>query len=240
MSSRASSGVSIPWSFSRVFLMLCAPSKRLEDLVLGPPERLQQDRDVLPALAVDPDADRVLLVDVELEPGAPAGDDLGDEDVLVGRLVELAAEVDAGRADELGDDDPLGAVDDEGPALGHHGEVPHEDLLLLDLAGRLVDEHRLDEQRGGEGGVLVLALLLGELLFLEDVLAEMQLELFGEVLDRRDLLQDLLQALGEEPVERSTLDAHEVGKRKRLVELGETDTVADRDERVRQERSPLG
>ena len=116
----------------------------------------------------------------------------------------------------------------------------HEDLLLLDLAGRLVDEHRLDEQRSGEGGVLVLALLLGELLLLEGVLPEMELELLGEVLDRRDLLEDLLQALGQEPVEGLPLDADEVRKRKRLVELGETDTVADRDERVRQERSPLG
>jgi hypothetical protein len=211
-----------------------------QDLVGRPSERLQQDRDVLPALAVDPDTDRVLLVDVELEPRPTAGDDLGDVDVLIRGLVELAAEVDARRADELGHDHPLGPVYDEGPALGHHGEVPHEDLLLLDLAGRLVDEHRLDEQRSGEGGVLVLALLLGELLILESVLPEMQLELLGEVLDRRDFLEDLLQALGEEPVERLTLDADEVGERQRLVELGETDTIANRDERVRQEQSPLG
>ena len=211
-----------------------------QDLVGRPSERLQQDRDVLPALAVDADTDRVLLVDVELEPRPTAGDDLGDVDVLVRGLVELAAEVDARRADELGHDHPLGPVDDEGPALGHHGEVPHEDLLLLDLPRRLVDEHRLDEQRGGEGGVLVLALLLGELLILEGVLPEMQLELLGEVFDRRDFLEDLLQALGEEPVEGLPLDADQVGQRKGLLELGETDTVANRDERVRQERSPLG
>jgi hypothetical protein len=36
------------------------------------------------------------------------------------------------------------------------------------------------------------------------------------------------------------LDADEIGKGKDLVELGETDTIADRDERVRQELSPLG
>ena len=211
-----------------------------EDLVLAPAHGLEEHRDVLPALAVDPDADGVLLVDVELEPGTPAGDDLGDVDVLVRGLVQLAAEVDAGASDQLGHDHALGAVDDEGPALGHHGEVPHEDLLLLDLAGGLVDEHGLDEQRGAEGLVLVLALLLGELLVLEDVLAEVELELLGEVFDRRDFLEDLPQALCEEPVEGLSLDAHEVGKRQDLVELGETDTVADRDEGVRQELSPLG
>jgi hypothetical protein len=68
----------------------------------------------------------------------------------------------------------------------------------------------------------------------------MQLELLGEVFDRRDFLEDLLQALGEEPVEGFPLDADQVGQRKGLLELGETDTVANRDERVRQERSPLG
>ena len=45
--------------------------EQVQDLVRGPTERLQQHRDALPALAVDPDADRVLLVDVELEPGTP-------------------------------------------------------------------------------------------------------------------------------------------------------------------------
>ena len=70
--------------------------EELEDLVLGPPERLEHDRHVLAALPVDPDADGVLLVDVELEPRTAARDDLRDEDVLVRRLVQLAAEVDAG------------------------------------------------------------------------------------------------------------------------------------------------
>ena len=45
------------------------------------------------------------------------------------------------------------------------------------------------------------------------VLAEVQLELFGEVLDRRDFLEDLLQTFGQEPIEGLPLDAHEVGKR---------------------------
>ena len=64
-----------------------------QDLVGRPAERLQQHRDVLAALAVDADADRVLLVDVELEPGTAARDDLRDVDVLVGRLVEILGEV---------------------------------------------------------------------------------------------------------------------------------------------------
>jgi hypothetical protein len=214
--------------------------EQLEDLLGGPAERLQQDGDALAALPVDADADGVLLVDVELEPGPARGDDLRDEDVLVGCLVDVMAEVHARRADELRHHNTLGAVDDEGPPLGHHGEVAHEDLLLLDLAGGLVDEHGLDEQGAGERLILVLGLLLGELLLLEGVLPEVELELLREVLDRRDFLEDLLQALGKELIEGLPLNADEVGKRKDFVELGETDTIANRDQLVRQELSPPG
>ena len=52
------------------------------------PEGAQEGGDVLAALAVDPHTDGVPLVDVELEPGAAARDDLGGEQVLVGGLVE--------------------------------------------------------------------------------------------------------------------------------------------------------
>src|SRR5690606_22189584 len=60
----------------------------LEDLLGGPAERLEQDGDGLLALAVDADADHVALVDLHLQPGTPGRDDLGGEDVLVGRLVD--------------------------------------------------------------------------------------------------------------------------------------------------------
>ena len=211
-----------------------------QDLVGRPTERLQQDGHDLTALAVDADADRVLLVDVELQPRTAAGDDLGDVDVLVGGLVELAGEVDPGRAHELGDDDPLGAVDDEGAPAGHDREVPHEDFLLLDLARHLVDEGGLDEQRLAVGDVAVTALLFRGLDVLELMLTEVELELLGEVLDRGDFLEDLFEPLVQEPVERLPLDAHEIGKRQDLVELGETDTVANRDKLVRQKDPSQG
>jgi hypothetical protein len=114
-------------------------------------------------------------------------------------------------------------------------EAVFQDGIYLPL-----DELGLDEQGRGVGDVLVAALLLGVLGLLELVGLEAQLELLGEVLDRRDFLQDLLETLIQEPVERLSLDAHEVGKREDLVELGETDTIADRDELLRQTRSLPG
>ena len=46
--------------------------EELQDVLGAESERLQEDGHVLPALAVDPDPDGVLLVDVELEPRTPA------------------------------------------------------------------------------------------------------------------------------------------------------------------------
>ena len=173
-------------------------AEALEDLRVVPPQRLEQDGHVLAALAVEPHADGVALVDVELQPRAPARDDLGTEDVLVGRgLVLVAAEVDTGGADELRDDDPLGAVDDKGALRGHEGEVAHEHRLALDLAGVVVGELGRDEHRGRVGHVLVLALLDGVLRRLEPVVPERQGHRPRVVLDRRDLLEDLFQTGGD-------------------------------------------
>ena len=165
----------------------------LANLRLGHAEGLEQDGDRLLALAVDADADHVALVDLELQPRTPARDDLGGVDVLVGRLVRRALEVDTRRAHELRDDHTLGAVDDEGAALGHEREVTHEHRLALDLTGRGVHELGRDEQRRGVGLVALLAVLDGVLALLEAVVAETQAHRAGEVLDRGDLLEDLLK-----------------------------------------------
>ena len=104
-----------------------------------------------------------------------------------------ALEVDAGRADELGDDDTLGAVDDERALVGHQREVAHEDRLALDLAGLVVHELGRDEERSGVREVALLALLDRVLRRLEAVVAEREAHGAREVLDRGDLLEDLLQ-----------------------------------------------
>ena len=178
------------------------PGEVLADAVGGPAQRLEQHGDRLAALAVDADADGRALVDVELEPRAAARDDLDAVDVDVGGLVEGAVEVDARRADELADDHPLGAVDDERALAGHHREVTHEHRLRLDLAGGVVDELGRDEQRGRVGHVLVLALLDGRLDVLEARVGEGQAHRAGEVLDRRDLVEDLLETGGDEAARR--------------------------------------
>ena len=68
----------------------------IEDLRIGPAERLEQHSHVLLTLAVQPDADHVAFVDFELEPRTSRRDHLAGEDVLVGGLVGGLLEVDAG------------------------------------------------------------------------------------------------------------------------------------------------
>ncbi len=205
-----------------------------EQLLLGlaEAERLEEDRDRLLALAVDADVDDVLLVDLELEPRAAARDHLGVDDVLLGlRLVGADVEVDARRPHELRHDDALGAVDDERAARRHHGEVAHEDGLLLDLTRRRVHEPRRHEERTRVGHVLVATLLLAVLRRVEDVIRELELEGAGEVLDRRDVGEDLGDAHLDEVVERQALDGDEIRELQDLGELGEGQTFAGRETR---------
>ena len=131
-----------------------------------------------------------------------------------------------GTAHELRHDDALGAVDHERALVRHHGEVPHEDGLLLDLAGGGVHEASPHEDRRGEGHVLLLALLHRELGRRPQVLVvgiELQLELqrLGEVLDGTDVAEGLGQALVQEPVEGLSLDGDQIRKGQRLVEVRE-------------------
>ncbi len=156
-------------------------------------------------LAVDLDCQHVLARGLDLEPGTPVGDELGGVQHPAGHPVLGARKVDAGRAHQLADHHPLGAVDDEGALRGHHGEVAHEDLGLLDLPGVLPGldvEPGLDPERGTEGHVPLPALLLIVFGAPELIVEEAQLVvLAGVVGDRVDLVEELPQPLSAEPCE---------------------------------------
>ena len=95
--------------------------------------------------------------------------------------------------------------------MGHQGEVPHEDLLFLDLPGFLVPQADLDLQGGGVGSVPGLALLhvvLGSLVHL--VVDEGQLQVALIVRDRAHIGKDLPQAGVQKPVVRRLLNLQKV------------------------------
>src|SRR6185436_782124 len=147
------------------------PDRRVELakdlLVRGETERAEEHAAEELALAVDADVEDVLLVVLELHPGAAIRDDLGQE-----RVGGFLREEDARRAVELRDDDALGAVDDERTVVGHQGDVAEEDFLFLGVAHVLhacvrilvIDEEpEGDLQRDAVGHAALLALLDGVL-----------------------------------------------------------------------------
>jgi hypothetical protein len=193
-----------------------------ELLVRDESHRAQQDGDRQLALAVDPDEDLALLVDLHLQPGAARGHQVGGEDLLLAVLG--LHHVRARGAHELGDDDALGAVDDERAPLRHPREVAHEDRLLADLAGLPVDEGHRDGERARVGEVLLAAFVDRRGGLVEVELAELDGEVPRVVLDRGDVVDRLAQAAGlgiDEPVERPALDVDQVGDIEGLVQARE-------------------
>ena len=145
------------------------------------------------AAAVEIDVEQVVVVELHLQPGAAVRDDAEGKELLAAG-VEVLLEADAGRAVQLGDDDALGAVDDERAALGHHRDVAHVDLLVLDEV--LLAQAQLHVQRHGIGDALADALDLGVLRVADGVgdVLEHQAPVVG--LDREDLAEHRLEALG--------------------------------------------
>ena len=144
------------------------------------------------AAAVEVDVEEVVVVELDLQPGAAVGDDAEGVEQLAVR-VRGDLERDARGAVELGDDDALGAVDDERAALGHHRDLAHVDLLVLDEV--LLAEAQLHVERHRVGDALAQALQLVVLRVAERVgdVFERQALIVG--LDGEHLAEDRLQAL---------------------------------------------
>ena len=184
--------------------------------------RAQEDGDRQLALAVDPDVDAPLLVDLELEPRAAGRHQVRDEDLLLAVLG--LHHVGARGANELRDHHALGAVDDERAPVGHPGEVAHEDGLLADLAGLAVLEGDLHRQGSRVGEVLLATLADGSDGLVEMNVLEDHGQVAGVVLDRRDVVDGLTETTllrVHQPLERAALDVDQVGNFECVLEAGE-------------------
>jgi len=178
----------------------------LEGILRRHAERQEERRRGQLAAPVDAHVDEVLGIELEVEPRPAIGDDPGGEQELAGavRLAPVVVEEHARAAMHLRDDDTLGAVDDEGPVVGHERQVAHVDVLLLDVAdapraGLLVDvpddQPQRHPQRRGVGQAALLALIDVVFRLLELILHEVQRRPIGEILDREDRFERLLQAV---------------------------------------------
>ena len=118
------------------------------------------------------------------------------------------------------------------------GKVAHEDGLLADLAGLLVDEPDRHRERCLIGLVLLAALLDGELRLAELVIAELDRERAGVVLDRRDVVNGFAETFADEPGEGFTLDIDQVGEVKNVLQAGKRLARARRSNRLGQGEQP--
>ena len=173
------------------------------------------------AVLIDTDIEHVGSVGLVLQPGAAVGVHGGAVQVVAHLIVIVAVEY-AGRTDQLADDGALCTVDDKGAGVGHQGEVAHEDLLVLHLAGLLVQQTGGDAQGCCIGHVALFALFDAVLgLFIETEVHEAQCQIAGVVLNGADVVEDLFQALVQEPLIRVLLDLDEVRHTDDFVDVGE-------------------
>ena len=152
-------------------------------------------------------------------------------------LALVMVEEHARRAVHLRDDHPLGAVDDEGAVVRHQRHIAHVDVLLLDVAdgtgsGLVVDiphqqaQRDLERRRIGHAALLAfLDVVFGQLELVGD---ELQGSPLGEVLDRKDRPEDLLQArLGPLFGRHVALQELEVGHPLHLDQIGQGHGLGD-------------
>ena len=179
-------------------------------LVRAQTERTQQRRGGNFAVAVHVDPQDVVLILLEFQPSAARRHDRG---VIArhARLIYIDVAIDAGAAHELADDDSLRAVDDKGTVFGHHGEIAHEHVFFRDLARIVAHEPHLHLERTGVSCVPVLALfdrIGGFVLKIEADIV--QLYFAGKVTDGGVVVQDLLDAFGDEPLIRILLEFDQI------------------------------
>ena len=163
------------------------------DLVFGHADGHEEHDGGLLALTIHAHAEHITLVDLKLEPCATARNNLSAKNFLVGSTILATVEVHARRTHQLRHDHSLGTADDEGAVRGLQREIAHEHGLGFDFTGVAVLELSVHVQRSRVGVILLLALLYGVARFLEIRIGEGQAHGLSEVLDRRDLLEDLVK-----------------------------------------------
>ena len=203
-----------------VDLRLRVAEELLDLLIGGQAQRTQQRGDRQLAVLIDADIVHIGGIRLILQPCAAVGVHGGGKQVLAGTVLAGAIE-NTGRTDQLRDDRTLCTVGDEGTGVGHEREVAHEDLLLLHLAGLLVEQTGRDVQGCRIRGIPLFTFfnrIFGVLV--QPIINELQHQVAGVVLDRGNVVENLVQAFLQEPVVRVFLDLDQIGHANHFVDAG--------------------
>ena len=196
--------------FQRLFDMDIMIEK-LQDLFIGRvAQRTDEDSDWHLTVTIDTDGDGAGRIRFQFDPRTAVRDQLRGIDLLV-ESISFALVVYARGTNQLGYDDTLGAIDDECARVRHDREIPHEQIVLFQLAGFLVFQTRLHVQRSGVVHILRLALFDIVLAFAEIEIAKVQRPFLSAVLDRRNICENILQPFLAEPFIRLRLQIEQMG-----------------------------
>ena len=197
-------------------------AEEVQDLLIrGKAQRTAQHGDGQLAVLIDTDIEHVGGIGLVLQPCTAVGVHGCAVQVVAHLIFGISVEY-AGRTDQLADDGTLSTVDHKGARIGHQREVAHENFLVLDLAGLLVQQTGSHAQGGSVGHVALLALLDAVLgLLIQTEVHEAQRQVTGVVLNGADVMEDLFQALVQEPLIRVLLDLDQVRHTDDFVDVGE-------------------
>ena len=191
--------------------------KRFYPVVGRKPERAQQHGYGYLAVFVYPYIKHARRIGLVFKPCAPVRDDGGGKK-LSAALVLARLEINPGGPGYLGNDDSFRAVYYERAAVGHHGEIPHIYLLLLELAGHLVRETHVDLEGHGVVHVALLAFL--DLVFgrvAQRVTDKVDHKVAAVIGHGRNILKHRLDIFGYEVLKRLLLHLNQIGHLKDLV-----------------------
>ena len=156
------------------------------------------------ATTVDANVEKILGIELEIEPRTAVGNHAGAVEQLA-RAVRLTFVVivkHARTAMKLTDHDTLGPIDDEGTVVGHQRNLTEEDFLLLHVANRLragvlvgIPDNQAHGHldRSGERHAALAALVHVVLRLVERVADELDGRCLREVLNRKDAFEYALQ-----------------------------------------------
>ena len=110
----------------------------------------------------------------------------------------------------MADDNTLSTVDNKGTSFGHQGEIAHEYSGFFDFAGILIYQTNLYIHGSGIGFIPFLALFNAIFRFTQAEVFKIKLQIAGKVFNRRNVMQDIYQALFEEPFIRFSLNVNQM------------------------------
>ena len=142
------------------------------------------------------DAVKVGLI---FNPGPAVRDDCGPVEELT-HWIHVLGIIDARAADKLTDNDTFCPIDDEGPRIGHKGEIAHKDSRFLDFARIFIKQTDVYVQRSRIGCIFFLASFDIILRIADGKILETQFQAVCSILDRRYVLERVMKSFPDEPL----------------------------------------